>query len=203
MQIYSWEAFKNTVNVQNLRCKWVELENDYLISAFDNQFAIEITLPKTDPKNDDQIDFEENYKEQWTKPNVVRSVLTFGNEEWPELVGFSFTAPKDSVSVHEFEFEKGYQLQGASAVFQDAVIGDHTRVEIFDKNNVLGYGAGFVLHVYAKSLHIFPNIFNEFKDVDLAQLPVAGLFAKLTYTSVGTQNDVKVAFNFYTYILKV
>lgn len=201
LKVDSFDDFKTVVNTQSLRAKWVEIGSYYYLRAFDNYFEIEYELEKVSPASSEQTDFETNYKNVWVLPNVVRSVVTFGNNEWPELTGFSFTATASSNTSHEFKFLKAYQLQGASGYFENGVVGDYIELEVNDKDNVLGAGAGYVLHKYAETLHIIPNTYFEFKDVDLAALPAANLYCKVTYHSTGGVN-VKGILNFYTYILK-
>jgi len=201
LRVDTFLEFKEVVSTQSMRVKWAEIGNYYELRAFDNFFSIEYSLEKTDPKNADQIDFEDNFKDEWVKPNVTKSVITFGDNEWPELTGFFFTANHGGETIAEYEFEKAYQLQGGAAYFKDSQIGDYIELEVYDKNNVIGYGGGFVLHQYIKRLYVFPNSYNEFKDVDLAQLPVGGLFVRVRYHSIGSTN-VECVFNFFTYIIK-
>lgn len=197
----SFTEFKTAVTTQTLRVKWVEIGSYYYLKGFDNLFELDYEIEITSPANSEQTDFETNYKDSWVLPNVVKSVVTFGNNEWPEITGFTFTCTFGINTTHEYQFIKAYQLQGANGYFENAAVGDYIELEVYDKDNVLGAGAGFVLHKYVEKMYVMPNTFFEFKDVDLAALPAPNLYAKLIYHSTGLLN-VKGLINFYTYILK-
>ena len=72
MKVYrfSWPEFKDFLSKTEANFKILELENDYIIRAIDEWFCITCHISKTDPVNDDQKDFEDNYKLQAIKWNV-------------------------------------------------------------------------------------------------------------------------------------
>jgi len=57
-----WQYTKQFITTHKAEYKYIEMENDYKIIAKDSWFDVVCYIPKTDPVNADQEDFETNYK---------------------------------------------------------------------------------------------------------------------------------------------
>lgn len=96
----------------------------------------------------------------------------------------------------DFKIDGKYMMFGVQMVYKDAAFGDYLAFQIVDKDNVLGYGANTVLSDWVKKWYV-PHTQNEWTVLSplAKELPVAGLYARLKYTSVGL-TDVSIKINY-------
>lgn len=109
----------------------------------------------------------------------------------------SGTAIAGTTTDIDYKIEGKYMIYGAAMIYDNAVNGDYIAFQIVDKDNVLGYGANVVLNEWVKKWYV-PFAEKRWKvtsDV-VTQLPVAGLYARLKYTSTGA-TDVPIKINYY------
>lgn len=96
----------------------------------------------------------------------------------------------------DYKITGKYMLYGAEMLYTNAANGDYVTLQIVDKDNVLGYGAGFVVNEWVKKWYV-PFSENRWKVTSevTSEIP-QNLYARLIYTSVGEQ-DVLVKMNYY------
>ncbi|RLI54443.1 MAG: hypothetical protein DRP09_13040 [Candidatus Thorarchaeota archaeon] len=68
----AWAELKNLVASKNLLLQYVELETAYNVWTSEGNVIYRCRIDKDDPRNDDQIDFEDNYKDQCNKALIPR-----------------------------------------------------------------------------------------------------------------------------------
>jgi hypothetical protein len=68
-----WDGLKEIANERSLSFHYVDLGNTYHLQVFDSVFQIFCRIMKSDPKNDEQIDFEDNYKSKSNPTITVKS----------------------------------------------------------------------------------------------------------------------------------
>jgi len=68
-----WEDFKPIVDERGVDLQWVDLGSVYNIQLIDGVFVLRCRVSKTDPKEPDQIDFEDNYKDDANSSIVPRN----------------------------------------------------------------------------------------------------------------------------------
>lgn len=108
--------------------------------------------------------------------------------------GFNFTAPKNSTSDNDKLLPVKY-LRGAGIECEDHEFGDSITVQIVDADNILGYGAGFVLNEFGNEVQIpVSGLFKVLSESISNAIPT-GVYIRMKYKSVGTTNDVKVRVN--------
>lgn len=121
------------------------------------------------------------------------------------LVNTSYTFLGDStsgVAAHgtttdiDFKIAGSYMVFAVEVIYSNAADGDYAAFQVVDKDNVLGYGAGLVLAEWVKKWYV-PSALSVWKTSSemVTQLP-PGLYARLRYTSVGTENDVPIKINY-------
>lgn len=85
------------------------------------------------------------------------------------------------------KFPAGAYLDGGFLISSGAAYGDHFSAQVVDVDNILGYGAGFVVNTYIIQWYIDPARRMEVK-TNYAALIIPGLYLRIVYTSTGTQN---------------
>jgi hypothetical protein len=94
-------------------------------------------------------------------------------------------------------------LRGGIIFSQNATVGDWISISVIDKDNVLGYGgtptSPTVMGTYVLSWYVMPGIENRLEDVSISQSLPAGVYMRISYTSVGTTAP-SVLVNFISYI---
>lgn len=108
----------------------------------------------------------------------------------------SGTAAHGATTNIDYKITGKYMLYGAEMLYTNAANGDYVTLQIVDKDNVLGYGAGFVVNEWVKKWYV-PFSENRWKVTSevTSEIP-QNLYARLIYTSVGEQ-DVLVKMNYY------
>lgn len=77
-------------------------------------------------------------------------------------------------------------FSGAEATYKDAVMGDYIKCVIIDKDNILGFGANYIVSIFADKWYLDAD--GGFSYVDLTyagQVPI-NLYLRVTYVSTGT-----------------
>lgn len=113
--------------------------------------------------------------------------------------GMMFTANANATSIHDLQLDTTLVLRGGVLYSENASVGDYMSVSIVDDDNLLGQGAGFVLGEYVKKWFVMPGQINELVDVSISQVLMAGLYVRVTYTSV-TATAPTVLVNFISYV---
>lgn len=94
-------------------------------------------------------------------------------------------------------------LKGGILFSQNSAMGDWISISVIDKDNVVGAGGTSdnptILATYITSWYIMPNIENRVEDISISESLPAGLYMRVSYTSVGSVAPI-VLINFITYI---
>jgi hypothetical protein len=76
IQIYSWESFKEVLSAKKLWLQYVDTGKSYSIFAVDEVLVYVYTVAKLDPRDDEQADFEDNYKAEANRPLTTSLTAT-------------------------------------------------------------------------------------------------------------------------------
>jgi hypothetical protein len=94
-------------------------------------------------------------------------------------------------------------LRGGIIFAPNAALGDWITVSVIDKDNVTGQGgtstAPTILGTYIYSWYILPGIENRLEDVSISQSLMAGLYMRISYTSINTSAAAAII-NFISYV---
>lgn len=200
-----WSNFKSFVNSRGLSVQWVVIGSNYHLVAIDGPFQISCVLP-TDETIDDVLDFVNNFKTLGNKRfSDSEGVQLNRNRAFANSDGFRFrglgisaTATKNTTTNIDYLIPQDRYMNGVSIILKNQVFGDTASFQIVDKDNVLGYGAGTVLDEFATDW----NMSEDSQDQGAVLLPypakvIAGLYIRIVYKSVGTENDVLVRANLF------
>lgn len=109
--------------------------------------------------------------------------------------GFSFIANQSAITTFDFENTDDCLLNGAMLFVNGGEFGDKISAQVFDKNNVMGYGANIVLNQFITDWCIAPFENKQFDIQSIYPAKIyAGLFIRAIYSSVGTSSP-KVVVN--------
>jgi len=110
--------------------------------------------------------------------------------------GFKGTAIAGESSNIDFEVLENYFINGANVILENQAIGDSINFQVFDKNNILGYGNNVVLDQFAKDWYVSTESSQGEIIIPYPASLVTGLFVRLVYKSIGA-SDVKVYCNLF------
>lgn len=201
----SWDELKTFVEQKNISLQFIELLKYYKVFAFDGIFSIGLDIQKTTPSNEIQADFETNYKNLITtnRPVVQQTALTLADDKLVAVSdAFSFTAAASSTTQHTYLFNDAYLIRSISFLSANATLADYIKVEVVDVNNILGLGANFVLATPITKAYVMPTTNAgpmRAEDISAAELPVAGLFLRISYTNTAILTAVTVFINLNLY----
>ena len=95
----------------------------------------------------------------------------------------------------DFRMDSDKYVNGVQIMLNGHVTGDHAHFQIIDVDNILGYGAGFVLDEFANTWYFSGSEDSQGQFIlDYPAKILQGLYIRLKYQSTG-QNDVKVFCN--------
>ncbi len=91
-------------------------------------------------------------------------------------------------------------VSGGEVVCKDHAFGDTCSIQVVDKDNILGYGAGLVLDTFVKDLRIVEDAQAQgrWECPYMAAVP-GGLYVRIVYTSIGA-TDVSIGMNMITHV---
>lgn len=114
--------------------------------------------------------------------------------------GIFGTATKNSTTDFDYKIPlDDIYINGGEVTTKDSTIGDCIKIQIVDRDNILGYGANTVLKTYLEKWYINPNG-RMVLDVPYAGQVPKNLYLRVKYTSTGTDTDVKIAVNYFMHI---
>jgi hypothetical protein len=150
-----------------------------------------------------QVDLNSTVMVQIGEPQKVVQVL--GSDQWSlSPRGMSFAVPFGTTASFDLELDRIMVLRGGVLFSPNASIGDYINVQVIDKNNVLKFGGTpdqpTVLGQYVTQWYVMPDIPNEVTDVSISQSLPAGVFVRVTYTSVSQSVSPNVIVNFISYV---
>jgi hypothetical protein len=113
------------------------------------------------------------------------------------LTGFSGTAYASSTSNIEYKMPGERWLVGGTLLVGGGNWGDSATIQIVDKDNILGYGAGLVLNQFVTNLQIRPDVtLQEKLEVSYVSLIPKDIYIRIVYTNTGN-TAVGVACNLF------
>lgn len=155
----NWSEFKNIVDVKNISIQYVTVGNNYLLKAIDGGYENTCLIP-TDPEHADTIDFETNYKLNGNRhtTNLVTTQLEL-NDKVLKLASSiaDFTGDEAVLEICvpgtftgvDHQTCDGRYIAGGYGWTNDYEFGDRiSKVEVVDKDNIFGYGAGVIVKCY-------------------------------------------------------
>jgi len=86
-----WAEMKAFISSNQAEFKFLEMPNDYIVVARDSWFELECYLTKTNPRNQDQIEFEDDFKALEEKLNKPMKQSSFTSKEENGLKLFTRT----------------------------------------------------------------------------------------------------------------
>jgi len=208
-----WTAWKVMASLKNIVHQHEEDADKYVIWGVDCNDAIityiyKGTVPEdvinsgyTQELNDeDKTDFLDNYLPTSNRTSVQTTIPKVGigvDSLRPRSIRFTATA--NSTTAHYFVMDESLAFRGGY-IYSTGQLGDHIRLTVVDKDNLLGYGSDLELKEYIKDLSVFPNTAATVLDVNVSSLIPAGLYFKIYYTNTHATIDAKVAINFLSYV---
>jgi len=132
------------------------------------------------------------------KSAASTAVLLSQEKGFQDLTGHNFfkkgvhtTATAGTTTDIYLKFTTNMYLPGGGYhVGSTAVAGDYIGVQIVDKDNILGYGAGAVLGTFIDTDYVWPGREWEVLTGDAKMIP-AGIYLRMRYVSIGS-DDVDV-----------
>ena len=113
--------------------------------------------------------------------------------------GVSFTAAANQVTTFSYTLTAATYLKGGVLYVTPGTMGDQLTVQIVDVNNVLGYGANFVVATYVNGWYVIPSLQNTIEDISVSALIPAGLCVNFLYANVSTTQATQVVVNLLSY----
>lgn len=201
LEVSSWNAFKQVcINTKNLNNQYEDRPDRYELFGPDaNGILWHTTILKENPRGADQIDFEDNYKINFNWAIGSRP-YTFSTSDF--IFGGNAilaTCTKNATTNVDFQVPGGagtYKyINGAVAFTSNACFGDYASAVIIDKDNILGYGPDTILSTYIDKWYVNPDVQLDIATPYAGKI-LAGLYVRVSYTSVGLSADVGLAINY-------
>lgn len=113
--------------------------------------------------------------------------------------GSLFTAAPASSTTFDVAVTSKIYIKGGIMYASPGNVGDYISVQIVDKNNITGAGAGAVLATYVSNWYVIPQNTNMVEDVSLSSPIPAGLFLRFIYTNASQTVSSNVIVNIIAY----
>lgn len=165
-----WADLKNFVDERNLSIQYIIIGNKYCLLAFDGPFSLKSTIFINDPANDEQLEFEQNYKNNANKSPSTQVITQFEKRDKTlKLASASGTIGEDGTVAVYLQVPgtinptgditlDGRWISSGTAFFDVATPGDMvTSVRFVDHDNILGQGIDFVIGSYTDDDAISAN----------------------------------------------
>lgn len=204
----TWTTIKNLSITKFINLQYIE-ELNYTIYLVDEGLSFYCVIFKETPANDDQVDFETNFKSKCNKKLTSNSILTGVNEPngyRARLIGiYNQLVTAGVVTSLDWKIPQlTYQTVNKISYFdgihfftKDSILGDTIKFQVVDKDNILGYGAGFIVEEFGDNFGVIPNQLTEIK-LYKAKL-ITNLYIRLVYNSTGGVN-VHVMCNIFRHL---
>lgn len=142
-----WSDIKTFVDDRALSVQYIDFGSYYHLWAYDGPMALECILPQDGTS---ETEFENDYKANGNKPNTTRT-----RSERADIsmkLCRNSAATSSGVATVEFKVpgtfgtDKGREIEGGYAYFGTDAPGDYIHeINVVDKDNKLGYGAGVTI----------------------------------------------------------
>lgn len=203
MASITWTQFKAFVNQRGLSIQYLDLDDGYYhLSAADGPFRFDYDIPKVSPTPDgsEQADFETNYKAQGNRP-VAQAVYM---QTAPLLfvvspIAINFSAGPGTTTTNDFKLLTPTRFKGGEMFVNNLTLGDFGQIQIIDKDNVLGFGANFVLSDWIPKWFVFPGVTNTMESQELSTVVPANVYLRTKYTNTSILTTASVYLNIRAY----
>lgn len=99
--------------------------------------------------------------------------------------GFQFDAAANSETTHEFQFTENLYCKDGELEVKDGDFKDYAYMALVDVENLLGYGAGFVLHEYIKDYPVDSSngsiSLTKIENKAITELNLNGFYMRVKY----------------------
>jgi hypothetical protein len=109
-------------------------------------------------------------------------------------LGTEFVATKATGTTHSWKVPLDINAKYGYLVCGENVVRDNVDVKLVDHDNILGYGAGVVLHEYARGLPVYSDGRVDIPNDAITESSLKDLYFDITYNSKGAVNNVDVGF---------
>lgn len=202
----TWSELKSLLSLKKGSIQYETKYEQYKIWFTDNNETYFTRIEITDPAGTDQADFENNYKANANRPESPRAsdttpyvrVTEKTVGKYLQLKGFEIDCPGNDTSDLYVSWTEDVEFVGARAKIYDASTGnalgdfnDTADMQIVDKDNILGYGAGLVITEFGKDI---PGKILEWgcvSETTTAAMVMTGLYIKISYIN-STSTDKKL-----------
>jgi len=187
-----WSIFKEYLGKKTgLSIQYVDNYVDqYELYIIDGSFIIQCNLSITDPKNSDQIDFENNFKSKSNKNNLINTSAFSSSDGFrARCFGYKGLVNFGVVSNIDMSFPDEIWINGIEIYTDKSFFGDNVDL------NIVHPSTGQILDDFGSSW----NLDKEGKIRVILNYPAkipAGLIIRIVYESLGAEN-VNVLVNLY------
>ena len=114
----------------------------------------------------------------------------------PNVVGISEVVTQTTTENKDLLITDDFFIREIQVLTQNAAYGDTLTIKIIDIDNILGCGVNFVVSTPVSNFNVAPeHPKQEYSSVAPFKI-LAGLYIRVSYTSVGTSSDVSLGLNF-------
>lgn len=160
-------------------------------------------LYKNGPENQTTFTIQTTYKKMSSSPTIQPVSITLADDGLSVIVkAHSFTANANTTTVSDFLLSEAFLFKGIRFISANATVGDYIRIDLIDKDNVLGFGANTVIRTPIEKAYIQSTANSgplEADDVSASELPASGLYLRISYTNTALLNAVNAYLNFILY----
>lgn len=184
MQV-TWTKLKEVAQTKKVGFTQFEDDQSHRIMLNEINSYFFTIINKTDPRNADQIDFEDNYLSIINAPTIIKSEsLPFNSANGFRFRGASFKGICDYDVITDIDYQIAEErwIDGGSAIIDNIGDEDQITFQVVDKDNVLGLGAGVVLDEFIKDYYVPKDGKLEVSLAYPARI-VEGLYLRLKYKS--------------------
>lgn len=190
----TWTALKFKINMPKY---FIEYDSRYHIWTISEPVILYTYIQKTDPENDDQIEFESDYK------NVLAE-LSYFELAYPNVLTWDNADDSGSNWAYwdvKIENKSRFLFGGNVLIDNNAIFGDYFTFQIVDVDGIY-YPAGSVLSEYIPKRYVKPDLKIDIQ-MNLGQIKYVYenlyLRLKLTTQQTGTKPKVCAGYYFYEY----
>ncbi len=198
----SYTNFKSLINSKGLFWQYIESDQCYNIFSVEYGIKYQCIVHKDGYEpigcdcSADLEDFETNYK-----PTANRKMgLALDPLNSPTVSakhdGIYQVCTKNSTTNIDFVMPGNRYLSGANWHIWDSVPGDYFKFQVIDIDNILGYGANFVLSTWVDKWYVASDNW-IFHQSQTSGLVYGSLYLRAEFHSTGVILDPKVFVNYH------
>lgn len=177
-----WDDFKAYADAHEVSIQELSLASGLVLAVVRDPFVIRCFVTSGSSEESDYI---ANYRPTANHDVVKKISQSLGTDDYfisPRMI--IFTA-QPGANIFTKQLDEALAIRGGILYMIAPSHGDWITVEVTDEDNLLGYGAGFVLSSYVPEWAVMAGQ-NELTDVSIGKLPIPGLYLKLTYNNAGS-----------------